>query len=427
MRVRGKPWWIFVAGNLTGALLVAGLFVAGPFAPPDALEPGELVILSGKDDSRGGRQVLIDLWNDSHPGNRARIDELPEAADGQYAQMYNRTEDDTTDIYNLDVTWTAAFADPSSGPARIRAIDESALAADPGDSFMPNPLQTCRYDGKLWALPFNSDAGLLYYRSEKAQAGPFTWAGIARAPDREAAYTTQLQQYEGLTVNILEAVWSLGGDLDVDEHTGQVTLDLAIWDEAARRLTPRRDGKRSVVLGDSTTFTEGTSRDAFRDGRVPFMRNWPVAYRIMAGGDASPTETPVEPTWFKVAQLPGASVLGGQNLAISARTKQPRAAQALIEFLTSEHSQRILFEKGGFAATRDAVYNDETVKQNYRYAPTLHAAITTARLRPRSANYVTFSKTLAALVHDVLVGRTQQLPRNLAAQLTQALQGKQAN
>lgn len=435
MRVRGKPWWIFVAGNLTGALVAAALFLVGPFAGPPELEPGELVILSGQDDSTGGqRQRLIDSWNDSHPRNRARIVTVPQAADGQWFEMANRAEDGDTDIFNLDVAWTAYFAEPPSGRPLIRPIDEELLVEQPGRAFMAKPLQTCRYGGRLWALPFNTDAGLLYHRTDQGLKPPFTWDAIAGAAGRkgfEAAYTGQLAAYEGLTVNMLEAVWAAGGRLDVAAD-GRVTLDLDKWDEAVRRLTPRRGEGPHAVLPESTTFDEAGSRGAFQDGRVQFMRNWPVAYRTMLAGDqpqagggaGDPVEAGRRPVPFAVAKLPGPSVLGGQNLAISERTTKPRAAQALIEFLTNQRSQETLFDPGGFAATRAAVYENETIKQKYPYAPLLREAVDSARLRPMSPNYVAFSQRLHSQVSEVLSGRQQRLPRDLADQLTAALQGR---
>ncbi|OJF14269.1 extracellular solute-binding protein [Couchioplanes caeruleus] len=423
MRFRGRPWWLFAAGNLTGAALAASMFLIGPLAGPAELEAGELVILSGQDDSAGGqRQQLVNLWNDSHPRNPARIVTVPQAADGQWVEMANRAEDTGTDIFNLDVAWTAYFAKPPQGRRLIRPIDESLLAEKPDTAFMAKPLQTCRYDGELWALPFNTDAGLLYYRTDQGLKPPFTWAAIEKAAGRDgfaAAYTGQLAGYEGLTVNVLEAVWAAGGRLDVATD-GRVGLDLAAWDEAMRRLTPRRQGP-PVVLPESTTFDETGSRGAFQDGRVLFMRNWPVAYRAMRAGDQPQSGARVP---FDVAKLPGHSVLGGQNLAISERTRKPRAAQALVEFLTSQRSQQILFDPGGFAATRAAVYDDETVKQKYPYAPLLREAVETARLRPVSPNYVAFSQRLHQLVSEVLTGRQPQLPRDLADQLTQALRGR---
>jgi multiple sugar transport system substrate-binding protein len=422
--LRLKPWIGFAVGNLTGAALVASLFLFGPLSGPEELERGELVILSGQDDSAGGqRQQLVNIWNDSHPRNRARIVTLPEAADGQYAEMVNRAEDGDTDIFNLDVAWTARFADPPSGRRLIRPIDESLLAERPDRAFMRNPLATCRYDGRLWALPFNTDAGLLYYRTDQALRPPFDWAAIRAAgvrPGFDATWTGQLNSYEGLTVNFLETVWSLGGDLAVSGD-GTVSLDLNRWNEAARLLTPPPEGVRGLILRDSLNFEETSSRSAFRDGRTLFMRNWPVAYRAMVTGDPARSGGRFA---FDVTRLPGDSVLGGQNLAISERTKRPRAAQALIEFLTGERGQRLLFVNGGFAATRAGVYEDEAIKQKYPYLPRLREAIDTARLRPVSPNYVAFSGVLNELVHEVLTGRLAALPPDLADRLTRALQGR---
>lgn len=381
------------------------------------------MILSGQDDSPGGqRQQLVNIWNDSHPRNRARIVTLPEAADGQYAEMVSRAEDGDTDIFNLDVAWTARFAAPPSGRRLIRPIDESLLAERPDRAFMRNPLQTCRYDGRLWALPFNTDAGLLYYRTDQGLRPPFDWDTIRATkvrPGFKAAWTGQLNAYEGLTVNFLEAVWSRGGDLVVSAD-GRVTLDLAKWNEAARLLTPPRDDLPGPILPGSVNFEETSSRTAFQEGETLFMRNWPVAYRAMRTGDQAGGGK----FDFDVTRLPGVSVLGGQNLAIAERTRKPRAAQALIEFLTGERSQRLLFVNGGFAATRAVVYEDESIKQKYAYLPRLREAIDTARLRPVSPNYVAFSRVLNEQVHNVLTGKRESLPPDLADRLTRALQGR---
>jgi ABC-type glycerol-3-phosphate transport system substrate-binding protein len=425
--LRPKPWLTFVAGNLTGAAVVAAMFLIGPLAGPQELEPGKLVILSGRDDSDGGqRQQLINLWNDSHPHNQASIVTVPAASDGQFAEMTGRAQDDGTDIFNLDSTWTAFFADPPSGRRLIRPIDEARLAEKPGDAFMKGPLDTCRYDRKLWALPFNTDAGLLYYRLDQRLEPPFDWASIRAAGQSrhgfEAAWTSQLNNYEGLTVNMLETVWSLGGDLKVDGN-GRVTLDLAKWNAAVKLLTPPPQEQHRLILPHALESYEDGSRDDFADGRVLFMRNWPVSYRLMQSGDR-PAQAG-KPVFYGVAQLPGGSVLGGQNLAISERTKKPRAAQALIEFLTGDRAQTNLFVEGGFAATRAGVYEDEAIKQKYQaYLPQLREALGNARLRPISPNYVAFSQRLSEEVYLVLTRQRAALPADFADQLTAALQGR---
>jgi multiple sugar transport system substrate-binding protein len=174
-----------------------------------------------------------------------------------------------------------------------------------------------------------------------------------------------------------------------------------------------------VVFPDSRQFDESLSRGAFADGEVLFMRNWPIAYRDLSAGDPTSHTTPVP---FQVALMPGPSVLGGQNLAIAKNTARPRAAQALIEFLTGEPSQRMLFERGGFAATQKAVYDNPAVQRDNPYVTVLRAAVEGARPRPVTPYYADFSKQFQQGMEYALHHGGEVEP-GLGAQLTKALHG----
>jgi maltose-binding protein MalE len=91
--------------------------------------------------------------------------ELPEIADAQRSEMLARAQagGGGVDVYNLDVTWTAEFA----AAGHLQRLDESRVRT--GD-FLPGPLSTCRYDDRLWALPFNTDVGLLYFTTTLVDA-----------------------------------------------------------------------------------------------------------------------------------------------------------------------------------------------------------------------------------------------------------------
>jgi multiple sugar transport system substrate-binding protein len=414
---------IGVCAGLALALLFAD--VRPLFDPVPTLEAGELVILSGKDDgATGQRQELINQWNATHPANRARIEELSSSADGQHSEMVGRAQSDAprVDIYNLDVTWTAEFAHRGY----IRALDESTADLD---GFLRKPLETCRYDGALWALPFNTDAGLLFYRTgpNYVSRPPTTWRQMTRTIEEEfdnpahpreleAGYAGQLSDYEGLTVNALEAIWDAGGD--VVDRDGRVVINSDEAEEGLSRLAPTDP---RIVHPGSRQFTEQESRQAFRDGKVLFMRNWPVAHRTLK---AAQDDTGGGPAFsFDVTKLPGRSVLGGQNLAIAAGTSRPRAAQALIEYLTDARSQQLLFERGGFAATREIVYHDRAVIEKYPYASLLLDSIREARARPVTPNYPQFSEAFRAVVQEAM-REHGHLPDDASARLTAALRGQ---
>jgi multiple sugar transport system substrate-binding protein len=425
---RRRPGWSgFALGICAGVALAMLVAVVRPlFGPAPGLEAGELVILSGRDDgATGQRQELINQWNATHPANRARIEELSSSADGQHAEMVGRAQSAAprVDIYNLDVTWTAEFAHRRY----IRQLEQSTLELD---GFLRKPLETCQYGGALWALPFNTDAGLLFYRSGPGYVSrpPSTWRQMSRIIEEEfddpahpreleAGYAGQLSDYEGLTVNALEAIWDAGGD--VVDRDGRVVIGSDAAEEGLSRLAPAAP---RLVHPAARHFTEQESRQAFRDGKVLFMRNWPVSHRILEAaqdgtGRGGPNFT------FGVTKLPGRSVLGGQNLAIAAGTGKPRAAQALIEFLTDARSQQLLFERGGFAATREIVYHDRAVIQKYRYAPLLLEAIREARARPVTPNYTQFSEAFRAVVREALDAHGH-LPDDATDRLTAALRGQ---
>jgi multiple sugar transport system substrate-binding protein len=419
-------------GFLGGVLLLVLInSVHGIIGNRVELEPGDLVIFSGVDRSVGQqRQALVDRWNAEHPQNHATIKPLPDSADLQHSAMISQAQQRTeqVDVYNLDVTWTAEFA----AAGYIREFGDTSTAG-----FLPGPLKTCRTnDGRLWALPFNTDAGLLYYRTDifgkdgdgalaKRPPSSQDMVTIAAAAQRahgpvlQAGYAIQLKRYEGLTVNALEAIWAVGGEVVSDD--GRVTVDP---DKVQQALAPLAQGMRAVgdtrpsVLPGSAKDDEQASAEAFASGEVALMRNWPVWYgrlpQLSRGFDIS--------SRFSVKPIKD-SVLGGQNLAVAAGTTRPAAAKALVEFLTSEASERTLFGAGGLPATRADVYRYADVKARQPYASELLTAVNEARPRPVTTHYPLFSDTFQDLM-DRALHNGGQLPSDAVRRLTDALNGR---
>jgi multiple sugar transport system substrate-binding protein len=413
---RPLAWWAGgIAVGVAAVLLTTA--VTALVDDPDRLEDnGEIVILSGRDDSLGGqRQQLVNQWNELHPDSRARIVELSALADAQRSEMLARAQSGhgDIDVYNLDVTWTAEFADAGY----IRSLDESSI---PEDGFLTGPLATCRYDGALWALPFNTDVGLLYYRSDLLDLPPQTWKDLeddvavmrARSGNDVDGYAGQFADYEGLTVNALEAIGGAGGSVVDDEG------DVVIEDHRVA-VTEGLDRLRKIAPTGVPALDEDSSTQLFRSGKALFMRNWPVKFQSLEEDlEGAPAVT------FDVAPLPSDSgVLGGQNLAVAADTARPRAARALIEFLTSERSQQILFERGGLPATRKVVYSDPVVRERYEYVATLERALEHAEPRPAQPHYARFSQVFRTAVDGYLRQGTP-LPDDIQGQLVGALKGR---
>lgn len=420
--VRRNWGWTGVGAGLAAgvALTLFAVQVVAPRFAETGWESGELVVLSGADESAGGqRDQLISRWNAMGGGRpKARLETVEGDANQHRAEMVKRAQGDgpAVDIYNLDVILMEEFR----RFGYIRELDESLVTGIEG--FLANPMRTCRdSNGRLWALPFNTDAGLLYYRDDlevevgtlnslPALGGAIRDVFAAGGAQLRAGYAGQLAEYEGLTVNALEAIWAAGGQVVDDD--GDVVIDSPQARNGIKWLAEGlREGNPQIILPDSRTFAEPETAEAFAAGQVAFMRNWPVWHNWLMGKVS-----------FQVAPVPGRSVLGGQNLAIAANSDQPRAAHALIDFLTGELSQQILFERGGLAATRASIYQDSAIQERYPYAGDLHAAINGADLRPRTAYYAAFSEVFARGIRDAL-DNGGELPANFADDLADALRG----
>jgi len=307
-------------------------------------------------------------------------------------------------------TRASRWADRAARDDRIQSLDESEL---PTDEFLEGPLQTCRYDGRLWALPFNTDVGLLYYNKQLLgpTEPPRTWSTlqdqvrqVRQTRGDIAGYVGQYGDYEGLTVTALELIWGAGGEVIDDEE--RVLPDWAAVQTGLDRL-------RTLGPPNLPPYDEAGSTQAFRDGTALFMRNWPVAYQDLTGNPEDP------PPDFGVAPLPEQSAaLGGQNLAVAADTDRPEDARDLVEFLTGDLSQARLYGEGGLPATRRAVYDDQP------FSTTLRAALDSAHPRPALPHYAQFSESFRTTVDDYL--RQGELPTEdaLREQLDAARRGR---
>lgn len=395
--------------------VLAALALIAPIAwllPNDGLEPGKLRIMSAKDESGEAnvRDILLRQWNQAHPDNPAEFTPSNDTEpDNQHTRMVrDAKERHEADVYVLDVVYMPEFIINGY----IRPLDESrrSLKGQDGD-FLDNVLNTCRdMSGDreaLWALPWNTDVGMLYRRSKRRE--PASWADYFPG----SANTAHLVDSESLTVTALEAIWAHGGD--VVNPYGQLVLtpqDNAVdFDQnahdALKDLADAYTGKTPEDLDDA----EAEALQEFTRGRADVMRNWPVGYDKLA-------TSPNGLSSVEISRLPHASVLGGQNLAISSSTRKPRAAQALIEFLTSPSSELILFQVGGFAPTRDYAYSNATRP----YREELKSAVMEARLRPVTPHYNAFSRTFREGVLYA-IGNKGRYPPDFPKELADAAAG----
>lgn len=417
--------WMRAAGRglLVLVVIMAGYVAAGTrhdAAPADGRGP---LILATAGDLTGYLRPLLEGWNRTHPGERVRLVELPDSADETHAQMVTdlRGGDRSRfDVLNIDVNWTPEFA--AAGWIRPLPRERFPLGA-----FLKPVKSTATYDGRLYAVPYVTNAGLLLYRKDiLAKEGvppPRTWAELEHDAKTIApkygldGYAGQFLPYEGLTVNAAEAVYSAHGSILGDEGA-KVTVNSAAAREGIGFLA--RGVREGWIPKAALTYKEEESKQAFESGRLLFLRNWPYAY-VLASAKGSPVAGKIGAVPLPGPDGPGTSVLGGSNLAVNTHARHPDSAARLIAYLTSEPVQRQVLTRGALPPVRAALYEDPGLIRRFPYLPTLRKSVLSAMPRPKSPRYDQVSLVVQAVVQDALTGHetpaaaVRRLARELAA------------
>jgi multiple sugar transport system substrate-binding protein len=365
-------------------------------APKDAKNAKGTVSWCIGKDTTGAFAQMIKLHNDQGNGVTAKLIELPAAADQQRTQQIQRlrAKSSECDVLGIDPIWMAEYVSHGWVYDLTKVVDKRK------DDFIPSTVESAKYNGKYWAIPFNTNAGFLYYRSDQVSQAPSTWEQVYSEAKQDNGLVYQSAQYEGLTVNFLELLYSAGGKVLSDDGK-KSAIDSK---EAKDALTFMANGyKDGAVPKANLTYMEEESRRAFEAGQATFMRNWPYAYAL---GLKSPIKGK-----FKITTLPGfeghkaSGVIGGYNLAVNAYSKHPEAALEFADFITQPEPEKIMASKASLPPTLSETYDDPTVKQAMPFASELRTAIEQAHPRPISPVYTPISEAIYKNVYAALAGR----------------------
>jgi trehalose/maltose transport system substrate-binding protein len=353
-------------------------------------------------------------YMDAHPNVKIEIFDTPDAVQdrlGVYLQ-YFETKSSEADIYQIDVIWPGDLAE--------HLVDLNEYGAkDVASQHFPAIIKNNTVDGKLVGIPWFTDAGLLFYRTDLLQkygysAPPKTWDELEqmatkiqegeRASNQDFwGYVWQGNAYEGLTCDALEWIYSNGGGTIISPEKN-ITINN---DKAAAALDRAAKWVGTISPPGVTGFKEEDARNMFQAGNAAFMRNWPYAYSLGQAADS------VIKDKFDVAPLPagdsgkGAATLGGWQLAVSKYSKNPQVAADVALFLASKPEQKIRAVDGSFNPTIMDLYKDQDVCTASPFMCKLGDVFTNAVARPSTATAPKYNEVSTAFfqaVHSVLTG-----------------------
>ncbi|MCB0111923.1 MAG: extracellular solute-binding protein, partial [Caldilineaceae bacterium] len=250
--------------------------------------------------STEGSTVTAMLWDTPRPGDEEAVayceeqtgitidvQNGPESATDRlalYLQFFGAGSGDI-DLMQIDVIWPGILAE--------HLIDlRPYLSDEQYNSYFQAIVENNTVDGALVGIPWFTDAGLLYYRSDLLEkygfdGPPETWAELEemattiqegeRADNSDFwGFVWQGAAYEGLTCDALEWQYSWNGGTIV-EPDGTISINN---ENAAAAFDMAAGWVDNISPPGVVSYMEEDARGVWQGGNAAFMRNWPYAYAL---------------------------------------------------------------------------------------------------------------------------------------------------
>lgn len=293
-------------------------------------------------------QAQLKRYTDSHPNITIQRTAIP-FADLKQKLLQGAAAGALPDIVVIDNPDHSAFA----ALGVLEDITDRVKAWGQADKYFKGPWDSTTYQGKNYGIPDNSNCLVLWYNTaftDPAKVAPPTnWDELKAAckalteGDRFGLAVSGVKSEEG-TFQWLPFLWEAGGDIPtLNSDAGKAALQL--WVDLVK------DGSMSPgILGwkQSDVLTQ------FQNGKAAMMINGP--WQI-------PTLKKDNPDLkWQVVTLPqgkqGASILGGENMAIVKGGKNIDAAWELLTWTQTPDNLKTYLTQAGKLPSRQDLAND---------------------------------------------------------------------
>ncbi|GED21143.1 ABC transporter substrate-binding protein [Halomonas halmophila] len=396
--------------------LVTSLLLGGAALGAQQSLAAEVAIACGPGDATDYCPTLAQQWAEK-TGHQVEVVSTPNSATERLSllqQLLNSQSSDI-DVMMIDTVWPGLLAE--------HLVDlNDYLENDATEGFFPALINNNTVDERLVAMPWYTNAGLLYYRKDLLDKHgyevPGTWqqltdtAEAIQAAERQAGnddfwgYVFQGRAYEGLTCNALEWVASHGGGTIIDAE-GQVTIDNP---QAAAALDQAASWVGNISPEGVLNYTEEETRGVFQSGNALFLRNWPYVWAL-ANSEGSEVAGKIG-----MAALPHgpegepAATLGGWSLAVSRYSETPQLAADLVAYITARPQQKEHAIRKNRNPTIESLYQDPEVLESNPAVTKVYENLVNGVARPASATgnaYARVSNAFFNATHRVLSGEQE--------------------
>lgn len=388
------------------ALVLAIVLVlsAGILASAEEHEPVTIQFLTGSD-STGFTEQLIENFQAEYPWITVEINYIPGNTDDIKKSLINSLNagDSDPDVFLTDIVWTGQFA--STGWIKeLTGTFDSSIHSE-------GALQSCTYDGKLFAIPVYTDIQLLVYRSDiiGEDEVPATWQELLDVCAKYVGqnginygWLWQGAQKEAVVCNAVSFIGSNGGAFIRD---GEIVCNSAETVEAVQFM---RDMifEYNYSPEDVLSHVPADTTPIFEQGIALFETCWPGGYAQLLSDDTSMVKDKVAITTMPVgfSGTQPASCTGGWNVAVSSYTDNEEASMLLAQYIAGEAGQRLRTERLRTLPTILALYDDADLQASVPYLADVKEAVSFGAARPASSDYASLSVVIQEHLHEALTG-----------------------
>ena len=266
--------------------------------------------------------------------------------------------------------------------------------------FFPSAVAAGRYKGSTYAIPWFDNPEGLFYRTDLVPSPPKTPSDVVSDAEAAMAKDGSLKEglafegagYEGAVTAFMTTTEPFGGKVTTTSIDSKGNEEALNWLQEAiysNKIAPQ------AVTG----WHEGEVQEEFTSGRTAFAIDYPFVAAVAAQGGPAKGHVGLIPFPPASGGTPGAA-LGGEMLAINAKSAHAAAAYQLIQYLTSKSVQLARAEATGDPPSLPSAYTQDLYNR-VPYMKQVKVLSSYAQSRPVSPQYLQISTYLQDALSSV--------------------------
>jgi multiple sugar transport system substrate-binding protein len=342
-------------------------------------------------------QLAINAFEKANPSIKVSVDVLSPNSTTYLQQLEQRfiAGSSTPDVLESDVTYPAKFA--------LAGWIKPLTSLHPNMSqFFATEVAAGTYKGATYAIPWFDNPEGLFYRTDLIKTPPTSPAQVVS--DAQAAMKADKNLKEGLAFEGAKYEGAITAFMTVDGAFGGKLTATSVntpGNVAALKWLHDAIYVNKIAPQAVTGWQEGNVQEEFTAGHAAFAINYPFVASVDATTKGSPAMGHTGYIPFPAAKggRPGAA-LGGEMLAINAKSANAAADWKLIQYLTSSPVEIARAEATGDPPSLPSAYTN-ALYAKAPYFKEVKVLNGYAQPRPVSPNYLQISVDLQTAFSSV--------------------------